>query len=350
MFHKALWMRNWKQGKYVVSLFFLSTLYLLSYSYYEAAQQQLANYHEFHAKGTFYYNYSFSSANSFLLTILIISLACLLLGWERHNQSNHILIAMPFKRSDIFLCKWIFGTFVISGSLLINWVLMYAIYKTSIHYNYQSFGPFHRYFLYAIVSYVAVYTTALCIGTFTGSIVSQVTFCIPWLLMGLTFISLSHSFVINHLNALDYKNPHLYEQLDEINAKTNIVVPIYNFSIHYDYDPKSRQEDDNSTILRDPASYVYYSAKSMLVPIFYTIFYLLLGTFFYKRSPNENNQKIFLFQKHLPIWIGGTTLYFALLGGYKLHQFNLFSYYIGIFLVGTITYFILSRFTNYKVF
>ena len=139
--------------------------------------------------------------------------------------------------------------------------------------------------------------------------------------------------------------------LSEINNKTNIVAPIYNFSIYYDYDPKSREKENDSTTLRDPASYRYYSAKSMLVPIFYTIFYLLLGTYLYKRSPNENSQKIFIFQKHLRIWIWGTTIYFALLGGYKINQFNfLFNYYIGLFLAGIITYVVLSRLTNYKVF
>ena len=101
---------------------------------------------------------------------------------------------------------------------------------------------------------------------------------------------------------------------------------------------------NDSTTLRDPASHRYYSAKSMLVPIFYTIFYLLLGTYLYKRSPNENSQKIFIFQKHLRIWIWGTTIYFALLGGYKINQFNfLFNYYISLFLAGIITYFVLSR-------
>lgn len=89
----------------------------------------------------------------------------------------------------------------------------------------------------------------------------------------------------------------------------------------------------------------------MLVPIFYTLVYLLLGTYLYTRSPNENTQKIFMFQKSLPIWIWGSTIYFALLGGYKIKHFNFLpSYYIGLFLTGIITYVILSRLTNYKVF
>lgn len=244
MFHKALWMWNWKRGKYAVLLFFFSSLYLLSFGYYKAAELQLANYYRLQEKGTFYYYYEFWSktGNSFWLTFLIICLACLFIGWERNNQSN-ALLTMPFTRKDIFFSKWAFGSFWIIVSLLVNWGLMYVIYRTTIHFDYQSFSPFHRYFLYAIVSYVAVYTTALCIGTFTGSLVSQVVFCIPWLLMGLTFISLAYNLTIQHLDAIAPKNNDLYQQLYEINQKTNIVAPIYRFSITYDYDPVSRKKE-----------------------------------------------------------------------------------------------------------
>ncbi|MED0966340.1 ABC transporter permease subunit [Bacillus paramycoides] len=354
MFHKALWMWNWKRGKYAVLLFFFSSLYLLSFGYYRSAQEQLVKYYELQEKGKhYYYSYFFFSgeSNSFWLTVLIIALACLLIGWERSNQSNTLLMTMPFKRKDVFLSKWAFGSFFIVSSLLINWVLMYVIYRTTIHFDYQSFSPFHRYFLYAVVSYVAVYTAALCIGTFTGSVVSQVVFCIPWLLAGVTFITLLYTFTIHHLDAANTKNENLYRQLYEISQKTNIVAPINRFSINYQYNPESRKIENNPTTLRKPASHTYYSAKSILVPIFYTIFYLLLGIYLYTRSPNENGQKVFIFQKHLRIWIWGTTIYFALLGGYKINHFNfLLSYYIGLFLAGIITYVALSRLTNYKVF
>ena len=354
MFHKALWIWNWKRGKYAALLFFFSSLYLLSLGYYRSAQMELDKYYELQEKGElYYYFYTFSArdGNSFWLTVLIIALACLLIGWERSNQSNTLLMTMPFKRKNVFLSKWAFGSFCIVSSLLINWIIMYVIYRTTIHFDYQSFSPLHRYFLYAIVSYVAVYTAALCIGTFTGSIVSQVIFCIPWLLMGLTFIPLVYTFTLNHLEATDTKNNKLDQQLYEINQKTNIVVPIYRFSIDYNYQPDSRKRDNDPTTLRNPASHVYYSAKSMLVPIFYTIFYLLLGTYLYMRSPNENNQKIFIFQKHIKIWIWVTSIYFALLGGYKINQFFFLpNYYISLFLAGIITYVVLSRLTNYKVF
>ena len=128
----------------------------------------------------FYYHYSFYSSNSFWLGIITIILSCILIGWERSNQSGDSLMTFPFKRRDMFLSKWVFGGFFIVLSLLINWGLMYFIYKSTIHFEYQSFEPFHRYFLYAIFTYIAIYTVSLCIGTFTGSIISQSIFSITF--------------------------------------------------------------------------------------------------------------------------------------------------------------------------
>ncbi len=50
MFHKALWMWNWKRGKYAVLLFFFSSLYLLPFGYFRSAQQQLDTYYELQEK------------------------------------------------------------------------------------------------------------------------------------------------------------------------------------------------------------------------------------------------------------------------------------------------------------
>ncbi|MEH7460691.1 ABC transporter permease subunit [Bacillus thuringiensis] len=352
MFHKALWMRNWKQGKYIVLLFFFSCLYFFPYKYYQAAEQQLNSYHKLHTEGKFYYEYTFYSSNSFWIAFIVIILGCLLIGWERRNQSEDTLMAMPFKRRDIFLSKWLFGVVHIVGSFFISWILMYLIYKSTIHFDYQSFYPFHRYFLYAIVSYVAIYTATLCIGTFTGSIISQSIFSITFLIMGCSVFSLGLSFLTTHWNAIDKEN--YWKRVDtiyELKDKTNISAPINKFTIGYDYDPKHRRTDDTENTLKGPAFHQFYSAKAMLVPVFYAICCLLLGTFLFTRTRNENNMKIFLFQKRRLLWIWGTTLYFALIGGRFSNPFGLLlNYYVGFFLFGSITYFILSRVTKYKIF
>ncbi|MFJ8412912.1 ABC transporter permease [Bacillus paramycoides] len=355
MFHKALWMWNWKHGKYAVLLFFLSTIYYLSYDYYQTAkEQQYLLLHPENLEGQkFYYQYSFYSSNTFWLALIIIALACILIGWERSHQHEELLMMMPFKRRDIFLSKWFFGTFFILASFLINWVFMYFIYKSTIHFEYQSFGTFHRYFLYAIFSYIAIYTVSLCIGTFTGSIIPQGIFSITFCVIGLGVFSLFLFFLTINADALyEHKNYTRFEKMYDFSKKTNISSPILDFTIDYHYNPNSQSYmDSGKVIMIGPTSHRYYSAKVILVSIFYTIFSLLLGTFLYTRSPNENNKKIFIFHKYRSFWIWSATIYVALIGGQMLNSFNLlFSYYIGFFLAGIVTYFILSRLTNYKVF
>ncbi|MED1411381.1 MULTISPECIES: ABC transporter permease [Bacillus] len=355
MFHKALWMWNWKRGKYAVLLFFFSSLYFLSFEYYQAAeeQQSLFLHPESMGEKKFYYHYSFYSSNSFLLGIITIALACILIGWERSHQHGELLMTMPFKRRDIFLSKWFFGTFFIIVSFLINWILMYFIYKSTIHFEYQSFGPFHRYFLYAIFSYIAIYTVSLCIGTFTGGVIPQGIFSITFCVIGMGVFSLLLFFLTINADALyEHRSYTRFEKIYDFTKKTDISSPILNFSIDYHYDPNSQSYVDSGKVIKiGPTSHRYYSAKVILVSIFYTIFGLLLGTFLYTRSPNENNKKIFIFQKYRSLWIWSATIYAALIGGQMLNSYNLlFSYYIGFFLTGIVTYFVLSRLTNYKVF
>ncbi|PEB49214.1 ABC transporter permease [Bacillus thuringiensis] len=355
MFHKALWMWNWKRGKYAVLLFLFSSLYFLSFEYYQAAetQQSLFLHPEKIGEEKFYYHYSFHSSNSFLLGIITIILSCILIGWERSNQNGDSLMTFPFKRRDMFLSKWVFGGFFIVLSFLINWGLMYFIYKSTIHFEYQSFEPFHRYFLYAIFTYIAIYTVSLCIGTFTGSIISQSIFSITFCIMGMGIFSLLLLFFTAHAEAIhENKSYTSFENVYKFNKKTNISSAILDFSISYNYHPTAQSDEDHGKVIqRGPTFHSYYSAKIILVPIFYTIFSLLIGMFLYARSPNEHNKKIFLFPKYNSLWMWCTTFYFALIGGQMLKRFDLlFSYYVGFFLFGIVTYFILSRLTNYKVF
>ncbi|EJS59414.1 hypothetical protein [Bacillus nitratireducens] len=345
MFHKALWMWNWKRGKYAVLIMFLVSMYVFPYKYYKASQTQMDFFYKYNPTGEFYYDYYFSDYNSIII-LSIIALACLMIGWERSNlKLSDSLMVMPFKRSTIFFSKWLFGIIHIVTCLLLCWALMYLVYRTTIHFEFQSFNFFHRYFFYAIITYIALYTTALCIGTFTGSIISQGTFCALYLIKGFGILSLLFSFYNAHLNMDTEDSSNKYEAIFHLNQQTEILAPIKNFHIRYNYDMRNQP-----TKKEGPVFYDYSSPKILLVPILYTICSLLLGIILYKHSPNENNKKVFSFQTKQKLWIVGTTFYFALIGGSMLHNSDLiFSYYFGLILFGTLSYFALSRLTNYKV-
>ena len=135
MFHKALWMRQWKQGKYIILLFWLTSLYQLPYKYYQEAQMQLKLSKMKFGDYTYYYSYYFQTSDGtvFFQGATLIALACLLIGWERNNQSNDFLFSMPFKRKDIFLTKWWLGVFNIITVQIVCWISMYGIKNMSFH-------------------------------------------------------------------------------------------------------------------------------------------------------------------------------------------------------------------------
>lgn len=79
MFHKALWMRQWKQGKYIILLFWLTSLYQLPYKYYQEAQMQLKLSKMKFGDYAYYYSYYFQTSDGavFFQGATLIALACL---------------------------------------------------------------------------------------------------------------------------------------------------------------------------------------------------------------------------------------------------------------------------------
>lgn len=109
MFQKALWVHTYKQSKYIVWLFWLVSFYVLSYKYYLAAAEQLKYFHE-HNEWKYIYRYYYQLSLPDAIMVqggLLIILACILIGWERQNQSSDILWSMPFKRKHLFITKWL---------------------------------------------------------------------------------------------------------------------------------------------------------------------------------------------------------------------------------------------------
>ena len=115
---------------------------------------------------------------------LLIILACILIGWERQNQSSDILWSMPFKRTHLFITKWLLVCNIVA-IVILNWDFCYYE-KTTFHNKYQIFSPFHTYFLYMVIILIAIYTLALCIGTIAGNMISQGFFSVA--ILGFPFI------------------------------------------------------------------------------------------------------------------------------------------------------------------
>ncbi|AWC29665.1 ABC-2 transporter permease [Bacillus cytotoxicus] len=355
MFHKALWMRNWKQGKYVVLLFWLSSLYLLPYGYYKAAQLE---FHLSKAKindHIYYYSYYFDTFDTLFKQGIIISiLACLLIGWERNNQSTDFLFSMPFKRKNIFLTKWLFGVLHIIIVHIICWLAMYGIKHLSFHNEYQTFTPFHSYFLYATVVLIAIYTFTLFIGTITGNIFAQSSLTAILLFLPYGLSLLISGFIYTHTQGA-------VEALGEIESQTHtylrhmsIVSPLEPFSINYDYHPIEIFDDEGNKVSsvqqNNPIEYISIpSLWTLLTPLAYMIIFLSMAVVLYTYSPNEQNGKILLFPNLQKWFVLCTVLCFGLLGGRILGGRDaLLSYYIGFLLAAIISYVLFTRLLKWK--
>lgn len=353
MFHKALWMRTFKQGKYVLLLFWLSSLYMLPYAYYSAAQSELRQSKMKWDDYVYYYNYSFSAPETVVMQgAILIALACVLIGWERNSQSNDFLFSMPFQRKHIFLTKWLFG---ITNIIIVNfvcWISMWGIKKVSFHNAYQDFSPFHTYFVYATIVLIAIYTFSLFIGTITGNIFSQGTLTAVILFLPYGLPLLVSGFLFTHIGGsledryqIENKTINYLEQL-------SIISPLDRFSIQFDYHPENHFDQHGNKITSPNVNPVEYtripSTWKLLSPFIYIVLFLPIAINLYMKSPNEHNGKILLFPQLQKWLISCTVLCFALLAGRIFGINALWIYYISFFIAGFISYIILTRLLKWK--
>lgn len=356
MFHKALWLRQWKQGKYMILLFWLTSLYMLPYQYYTAAKTELSLSKIVEDGYTYHYSHYFNPFDHALPQgIIIIALACLFIGWERNNQSIDFLFAMPFTRKNIFLTKWLFGVINIVAANIICWISMYAIKNITIHNEYQIFKPFHIYFIYITVIFIAVYTFALFIGAIAGNAFSQggltvFLLCLPFVLLALTY-----GFLSAHIAGSDESLSKKYNKVANSVIQTSIVSPLAFFTIDYDYYPDVKVDEKGNVISESPKKNPMEDTSipspwTLLAPITYIVIFLPLGALLYTRTPSEQNGNLLLFPRLQTLLLPFAVLCSALAGGLITSEMDsLFSYYIGFFMAGITSYFILQQLLKFKI-
>ncbi|MEN1934596.1 ABC transporter permease subunit [Paenibacillus sp. 102] len=350
MFQKALWIRNYKQGKYVIWLFWLSTLYALPYKYYNAAQHT----DDYLRKTTdTYYGYHLQGADAAISpALLLMVLAILLIGWERNNQTIDFLWSMSFKRSHLFLSKWLLGIVHIVSALCLSWLLMYFIYKNTIHAQYQSFEPFHIYFTYTIITLIAVYTFTLFIGAITGNVISQGTLSYIIIILPLYIFRLIFPFLALHVDLPQEEYNYNYNKYALYTENVSIASPLTHFRINYDYDSQREPiEDEYGNRHTGPTYHHIPAAWTLLSPAMYILICLPLGAYLYTRAPNEHNGKILLYPKLHKYFLICTSLCFGLLGGTVFidGSNSLPLYYIYFIGSGVLTYVILQRLLKHKL-
>ncbi|CAI8788134.1 MULTISPECIES: ABC-2 transporter permease [Bacillus] len=351
MFQKALWLRTYQQSKYIIWLFWLVSFFVLSYKYYLAAAEQLNYFHENNKwKYIFHYHYNLSLIDPLIIQgSVIIALACALIGWERQNQSSDFLWSMPFKRTHLFLTKWLFGVCNIIAVVIMNWGLFAIMKKTTFHNKYQLFSPFHTYFLYMLLILIAVYTLSLCIGTIAGNVISQGFLTIS--VLGLPFIlpSLIVGCITLHTGEDPTTKNEIPDSYTNILGMASILGPAQGFHINFDYDPQRAYTDRDGVRHNEPNFTHIPSAKTLIGPITNILILLPVSMYLYARSPNEQNGRFLLYPKLKKLFMICSVIFIGMFWGVLLGgSGSLFSYYMGFFGASIFSYFLLSRLLKWK--
>ncbi|PEK00677.1 ABC transporter permease subunit [Bacillus wiedmannii] len=349
MFQKALWLRTYQQSKYVVWLFWLVSFYTLSYKYYMTSIQQ-QHFLNDNKKWNYVYHYHFDLTlldSVMLLGSVLIVLACTLIGWERQNNASDLLWSMPFKRSHLYITKWLFGFCNIAAVVVLNWGLFAIMKKVTFHNKYQVFSPFHSYFIYMLIVLIAIYTLALCVGTITGNIISQGFLTAAIFIFPLLLPPLISGVIAVHSNADFHENN---GSIHDIMENISISGPAEEFTIRFDYDPQNAYTDEDGVRHNEPNFTTIPSAKLLIAPITHIIILLPLGMYLYVRSVNERNGNYLLYPKLQKVVLTCAIFFGGTVGGLMLSGAqSLPSFYIGFLVTSFITYFFLPKILKWKV-
>ncbi|MGH0596952.1 ABC-2 transporter permease [Bacillus mycoides] len=343
MFHKALWLHHYKQSKYILLLFACSSFWFLPISYFNDLQVQP------NEDGYFYYSLNGDTLIIPFIPIFIL-LACSLISWKRQNQTDYLLFAMPFTRKELFLSKWLFGTIAILFIMSLNGILIYFILKINLFSQYQSFGPMGTLLCYVTITWIAIFTIAIFIGTIAGNVISHSILSLIFIILPYGISVLLFHFAWIHTNVptteffVKKTNYTSYIESIEVFAPTN------NTYISYTFNPKLKEVDINNLKESVKEQHQFQPIWKLITPLLYILILLPLGVFLYDRTPNENNGKILLFTKLHGLFIPVVTICCALLGGRITGGKNdpLLNYYAGFIIIGVFSYVILHYLINKK--
>jgi acetoin utilization transport system permease protein len=348
MFIKALWLKDYKQSKFIIWAFWLVSFYI-PYKFYEeinSTEYMFRNWESWGNNDTFqYYFYWMFTEISLLHVLILIVLASVLVGYERTNQGMDFTLSLPFKRRDIMLAKWFIGVVNIIGATTISVLFSYVMVENSILDNYIPDEIFLYYYLTAITVFIGVYTFSLLIGLLSGSVVSQFVFSWIFLFFPYGIWTLVEAFYSYHYRFFTGK--HLwyghYDPLNELFMNLTFPIQLLDIGsgIHEFVDLEK----------------AYSGLPYLMIPVVVTIISLLLMSYLSNWMKSENNGKLLTFEKLAPVLKVGVFVCFYLLGGAffggmnfsNQDTSNLFSYHIAGIIVSVIMYFILTKIIGMRI-
>ncbi|MEH7386039.1 ABC transporter permease subunit [Bacillus sp. JJ1521] len=344
MFNKALWLRNYKLSKFVVWGLWLVCLYFpyKLNNFLRIEEYSLLHYDEWGNSEpyTLYFG-NFLEVGLFQVLASIL-LATVLIGLERTNQNLDFTLALPYKRSDIFFSKWIFGVFHLTIALAVSVLISMFILGNSVLHEYLPLSALGYYFVLALATLIGVFTFSQFMGLIGASFVSQFAFSVIFLFLPYGFYNLVIQGISHHYRAItgDYfiRENFGIQRFD--NYAENLSFPLQ--LLEFD-------KGINEKYLWKQATFLS-TLSVIIIPIIVTIISLYLIKRLSSRIKSENNGKILAYEKLLPYLKVGVFICFYLFGGmvfgshhYTYEPPSLLAYHLGGLGFSIIAYLILTK-------
>ncbi|ANE47997.1 hypothetical protein SY83_18775 [Paenibacillus swuensis] len=323
MWSKALWMKDYKQAKFILWLIPLITFVFMGLQAFSKTHllDKLTLSHRMNQfrEGSFTLHEYVSNPLflRFSLALSVIIAAVVLIGVERKNTLNDFTFSLPFSRKQIYVTKWLIGASFLLGGLVVNTLLEIAVIASSPFAEYLDWSYYRGETVTIALVMLAVYTFALFIGTLTGGAITQFILTVIFSLFPIGFYFLFLYGVAVH--SPDVPGFGSGEGMLDLFSSLSLAMQVFGFQL---------------------------VNLSIWPVILYTIIFLPLGTSLYITNKVENNGKLLIFPRTAWIFQAGVVFCFALFGGLLMDaagegDLNLTLYYIGFVSGGVISYLVL---------
>ncbi len=347
MLNKALWLKDYKQSKFIIWAFWLVSLYV-PYKFYQHVNSTEYHYDYWkehlskHEEFQYYFNWLFTEA-SFLQILVLITLASVLIGYERTNQSLDFTLSLPYRRKDIFLSKWIFGVVNIIVTLTICVLISFLTVQGTIVADFLPNIVFLYYYLTAITVLIGVYSFSLVLGLIAASVASQFVF--SWIFLYLPFglWVLIERFITFHTLVFSGRAQYFDNWLTK--TLETISFPFILIGL------------DTELSLFVEAKSEFTRLPYLLIPLLVTLISVFGLISLSRNIKSESNGKLLVYEGLAPFLKVGVVVCFYLLGGmffgdysysYEGKAPNLSSYHIGGIIMAAISYVFLSKLMGVK--
>ncbi len=332
--NKALLWKEWRQNrwKFLGALIIMSFTPIINTVQYWLMPSSYGSSEVYWSQGILrILVYGSENSIEFWGMFVALGLGALMLGQERESHALEFIAAAPFSRRQIIVTKFILGTMVIVGIMLIN--ALFMILAASLLPALYTVGMVIKWFLLTTVTLLVIFSFTLMLSTVTGNVlaaggISLLFLFLPMLLQGM---------VVGVFRSLGFIGANSgIENLSEVIAKY-VTIPRY---LEYPagfYTPEVGRLLYQKTLPPD-----YWGIVSIL--LLAIVLFLVLAVFLFERNPLEKRGEILMFGNFKRILQVSLAILTAWMGASIVIQYHASSgIFVGSFLVILVgTYFLVN--------